>query len=232
MKINQALAVFLERLQRLDSKSKDQFESLNKELETVRDFKLIPGAKGESGEQGPQGLDGASGRDGSQGKQGIQGPKGETGAQGSQGLQGVQGEQGPKGERGEKGQKGDKGERGERGPEGKKGRDGKSGRIPRHKIQNGAIAFEQRPNEYGEWIRFNMTNQYISGGGGRTWIDYATGFTTDPVLLETIAEGDVYSYNYGSSTLYRIIGVSSDNFYQNYSSGSFSGLVAQKSITI
>ena len=232
MKINQALAVFLERLQRLDSKSKDQFESLNKELEVVRDFKLIPGAKGELGDRGPQGLDGAAGRDGLQGEQGIQGPKGDTGAQGSQGLQGVQGEQGPKGERGEKGQKGDKGDRGERGPEGKKGQDGKPGRIPRHKIQNGAIAFEQRPNEYGEWIRFTQTNQYISGGGGKTWIDYATGFTTDPVLLETIAEGDVYSYTYGSSTLYRIIGVSSDNFYQNYSSGSFSGLVAQKQITI
>lgn len=232
MKINQALAVFLERLQRLDSKSKDQFESLNKELEVVRDFKLIPGAKGELGDRGPQGLDGAAGRDGLQGEQGIQGPKGDTGAQGSQGLQGVQGDQGPKGERGEKGQKGDKGDRGERGPEGKKGQDGKPGRIPRHKIQNGAIAFEQRPNEYGEWIRFTQTNQYISGGGGKTWIDYATGFTTDPVLLETIAEGDVYSYTYGSSTLYRIIGVSSDNFYQNYSSGSFSGLVAQKQITI
>ena len=232
MKINQALAVFLERLQRLDSKSKDQFESLNKELETVRDFKLIPGAKGESGDRGPQGLDGTAGRDGLQGEQGIQGPKGETGAQGSQGLQGLQGDQGPKGERGEKGQKGDKGDRGERGPEGKKGQDGKSGRIPRHKIQNGAIAFEQRPNEYGEWIRFTQTNQYISGGGGKTWIDYATGFTTEPTLIETIAEGDVYSYNYGASTLYRIIGVSSDNFYQNYSSGSFSGLVAQKQITI
>ena len=232
MKINQALAVFLERLQRLDSKSKDQFESLNKELEVVRDFKLIPGAKGELGDRGPQGLDGAAGRDSLQGEQGIQGPKGDTGAQGSQGLQGVQGDQGPKGERGEKGRKGDKGDRGERGPEGKKGQDGKPGRIPRHKIQNGAIAFEQRPNEYGEWIRFTQTNQYISGGGGKTWIDYATGFTTDPVLLETIAEGDVYSYTYGSSTLYRIIGVSSDNFYQNYSSGSFSGLVAQKQITI
>jgi hypothetical protein len=81
LKINQALAVFLERLQRLDSKSKDQFEALNKELEVVRDFKLIPGAKGESGERGPQGLDGAAGRDGLQGEQGIQGPKGETGAQ-------------------------------------------------------------------------------------------------------------------------------------------------------
>jgi hypothetical protein len=232
LKINQALAVFLERLQRLDSKSKDQFESLNKELETVRDFKLIPGAKGESGDRGPQGLDGTAGRDGLQGEQGIQGPKGETGAQGSQGLQGVQGDQGPKGERGEKGQKGDKGDRGERGPEGKKGQDGKPGRIPRHKIQNGAIAFEQRPNEYGEWIRFTQTNQYISGGGGKTWTDYATGFSTEPTLIETIADGDVYSYNYDGKTLYRLVGNPIDAFYTNYSGGSFSGLVAQKQITI
>ena len=232
MKINQALAVFLERLQRLDSKSKDQFEALNKELEVVRDFKLIPGDKGDEGERGPQGLEGVAGRDGLQGEQGIQGPKGDTGAQGSQGLQGIQGEQGPKGERGEKGQKGDKGDRGERGPEGKKGQDGKPGRIPRHKIQNGAIAFEQRPNEYGEWVRFTQTNQYISGGGAKSWIDYATGYTTEPTLIETIAEGDVYSYNYDGKTLYRLVGNPIDAFYSNYSGGSFSGLVVQKSITI
>jgi len=232
LKINQALAVFLERLQRLDSKSKDQFESLNKELEVVRDFKLIPGAKGELGDRGPQGLDGTAGRDGSQGEQGIQGPKGDTGAQGSQGLQGVQGEQGPKGERGEKGQKGDKGDRGERGPEGKKGQDGKPGRIPRHKIQNGAIAFEQRPNEYGEWIRFNQTNQYISGGGGKTWIDYATGFSEEPTLVDTIAAGDVYLYNYDGKILYRLVSDPIDAFYSVFSGGTLSGLVVQKSMTI
>lgn len=232
MKINQALAVFLERLQRLDSKSKDQFEALNKELEVVRDFKLIPGAKGESGERGPQGLDGAAGRDGLQGEQGIQGPKGETGAQGSQGLQGVQGEQGPKGERGEKGQKGDKGDRGERGPEGKKGQDGKPGRIPRHKIQNGAIAFEQRPNEYGDWIRFTQTNQYYSGGGGggKTWIDYVVGYTVEPTLVGTYGIGEVYQYTYSSETLYRVIGNPQDSFYRSFSDGQASDLVIAKAI--
>ena len=231
MKINQALAVFLERLQRVDSKSKEQFEALNKELEVVRDFKLIHGDKGANGEQGPQGVEGAGGRDGLQGSQGIQGPRGETGQQGSQGLQGVAGQDGQKGERGEKGQKGDKGDRGELGSQGKKGQDGRSGRIPRHKIQNGAIAFEQRPGEYGEWVKFTQNNQYFAGQG-KTWIDYATGYTTEPTLLETIAEGDVYSYNYSGKTLYRLVGNPFDAFYTSYSGGSFSGLVVQKQIIL
>jgi hypothetical protein len=230
LKINQALAVFLERLQRLDTKSKEQFEALNEQIEVVRDFKLIPGDKGETGEQGLQGIEGPTGRDGLQGEQGVQGPRGETGAQGSQGLQGVQGEQGQKGERGEKGQKGDKGERGERGPEGKKGQDGKPGRIPRHKIQNGAIAFEQRPNEYGDWIRFTQTNQYISGGGGKTWIDYVVGYTVEPTLVGTYGIGEVYQYTYSSETLYRVIGNTQDSFYRSFSDGQASDLVIAKAI--
>jgi hypothetical protein len=231
LKINQALAVFLERLQRLDTKSKDQFEALNKELETVRDFKLIPGAKGDTGEQGPQGLQGVPGRDGAQGEQGIQGPRGETGAQGSQGLQGVQGEQGPKGARGEKGQKGDKGDRGERGPEGRKGKDGRSGRMPRHKIQNGAIAFEQSPGIFGEWLKFVQNTSYFSGGGGgKTWIDYVVGYTVEPTLVGTYGIGEVYQYTYSSETLYRVIGNPQDSFYRSFSDGQASDLVIAKAI--
>ena len=232
MKINQALAVFLERLQRLDTKSKDQFEALNEQIQVVRDFKLIPGDKGETGEQGLQGIEGPTGRDGLQGAQGIQGPKGETGAQGYQGLHGVQGEQGQKGDRGEKGQKGDKGERGERGPEGKKGKDGRSGRMPRHKIQNGAIAFEQSPGIFGEWLKFVQNTSYFSGGGAKTWIDYATGFSVEPTLVDTIAAGEVYLYNYEGKILYRLVSDSIDAFYSVYSGGAVSGLIVQKSMTI
>ena len=235
MKINQALAVFLERLQRLDLKTKTGLDELTKELEAVRDFKLVPGDKGDQGEQGHQGergVDGLDGRTGERGPMGPEGPRGAKGSKGDKGEKGDQGIQGIAGSAGPKGSKGDKGAKGDIGQAGPKGSDGANSRIPRHKIQNGAIAFELRPNQYGQFVKFNMTNQYISGGGGKKWIDYATGFSSDPVLLETIAEGDVYSYTYGSATLYRIIGVSSDNFYQNYSAGSFSGLVAEKAITI
>ena len=232
MKINQALAVFLERLQRVDTKAKERFEALNKEVEAVRDFKLIPGDKGETGFQGLQGFEGPTGRDGIQGEQGIQGPRGATGPQGSQGLQGVPGQTGPKGERGEKGQKGDKGDKGDLGSQGKKGQDGRSGRMPRHKIQNGAIAFEQRPNEYGEWLKFIQNTSYYSGGGAKTWIDYATGFSVEPTLVETIAAGDVYLYNYDGKILYRLVSDPIDAFYSAYSGGTLSGLVVQKSMTI
>lgn len=229
MKINQALAVFLERLQKLDDKTKKEVEELSKEIVEVRDFKLIPGADGKAGVDGRHGIDGKDGRDGSDGldgRDGLQGPRGEKGEKGDKG------DKGDPGTNGLKGPKGDKGEKGNLGQAGQKGEDGKPGRIPRHKIQNGAIAFEIRPNQYGEWIKFEQKTQYFAGGGGKTWIDYATGFTTDPVFIETIAEGDVYSYNYGSKTLYRIIGNPDDAFYSNYSSGTFSGLVAEKAITI
>ena len=233
MKINQALAVFLERLQRLDTKTKSELEELSEKLDVVRDFKLIPGDKGDKGERGEQGIQGLEGRNGERGPIGETGPRGPKGEKGDKGDKGDQGIQGQNGAIGLKGPKGDKGDKGEQGPAGKKGADGKAGRIPRHKIQNGAIAFEIRPNEYGEFVRFNMTNQYLSGGGGgKTWIDYATGYATEPVFIETIAQGDVYSYNYGSTTLYRVIGNPSDAFYQNYSGGTFSGLVAEKAITI
>jgi len=239
LKINQAVALFLERIQRLDRKTKSEIEQLSEQLEVVRDFKLIPGEKGdqgqrgEPGERGEQGLQGLEGRNGERGPMGPQGPKGQTGAKGDKGDKGDQGIQGQNGPVGPKGPKGDKGDKGEQGPSGKKGADGKAGRIPRHKIQNGAIAFETSPNQYGQFVKFNMTNQYISGGGAsKTWIDYATGYATEPVFIETIAQGDVYSYNYGSTTLYRVIGNPSDAFYQNYSGGTFSGLVAEKAITI
>ena len=104
--------------------------------------------------------------------------------------------------------------------------------MPRHKIQNGAIAFEQSPGIFGEWLKFVQNTSYFSGGGAKTWTDYATGFSTEPTLIETIADGDVYSYNYDGKTLYRLVGDPIDAFYTNYSGGSFSGLVAQKQITI
>lgn len=231
MKINQALAVFLERLQRLDSKTKSELEELSEKLDVVRDFKLIPGDKGDKGERGEQGIQGLEGRNGERGPIGETGPRGPKGEKGDKGDKGDQGIQGQNGAIGLKGPKGDKGDKGEQGPAGKKGADGKAGRIPRHKIQNGAIAFEIRPNEYGEFVRFNMTNQYLSGGGGgKTWIDYAVGFDEEPILLGSFGIGEVYQYNYTDSTLYRVIGTTSDIFYSVFADGVATNIVAQRAL--
>jgi len=235
LKINQAIALFIERLQKLDEKRSADVLDLSEKIEQVRKFKLIPGDKGERGETGERGPQGLAGNDGLDGRQGDQGPRGPSGPQGPKGDKGDPGADGQPGKQGPKGAKGDKGEKGDPGPQGKKGEDGRSGRIPRHKIQNGAIAFEQRPGEFGEWIKFNMTNQYYSGGRGLTWTDYATGFSSEPTLLETIAEGDVYQYTYnGGTTAYRLVGNPTDAFYSNYDSATdtLTGLLAEKQINI
>ena len=67
-----------------------------------------------------------------------------------------------------------------------------------------------------------------------TWIDYAAGFSADPVLTQTIASGDVYTYTYSNGTLYRLVpsGSEQDAFYSTFTSSVLSDLVAQKGITI
>ena len=80
-----------------------------------------------------------------------------------------------------------------------------------------------------------MTNQYYSGGRGLTWTDYATGFSVEPTLLETIAEGDVYEYTYnGGTNAYRLVGNPTDAFYSNYDAATdtLTGLLAEKQINI
>jgi hypothetical protein len=223
LKINQAIALFIERLQKLDNKRQEDVDELAKKIEKVRKFKLIPGDKGERGETGERGPQGLAGKDGLDGRQGDQGPRGAAGPQVPKGDKGERGEPGQPGAKGDKGPKGDKGEKGDPGPQGKKGADGRSGRIPRHKIQNGAIAFEQ-------WIKFNMTNQYYSGGRGKTWIDYTVGYTVEPTLVGTYDVGEVYQYTYTDETLYRVIGNPQDAFYRSFSDGQASDLVVQKAI--
>lgn len=66
------------------------------------------------------------------------------------------------------------------------------------------------------------------------WIDYTTGFSATPTLLQTIADGDVYEYTYTNGTLYRLVpsGAEDDAFYSAFSGGVLSGLVASKRIEI
>jgi hypothetical protein len=105
---------------------------------------------------------------GDKGDQGETGPRGERGEKGPQGPVGPAGPQGPKGDKGDRGPMGETGPigpQGQQGRDGKDGKDGRNGRIPRHKIRDGMIAFEIRPDQYGEWIRFTQTNNYYGGGG-------------------------------------------------------------------
>ena len=67
-----------------------------------------------------------------------------------------------------------------------------------------------------------------------TWTDYATGFSADPVLTTTIADGDVYTYTYQNGTLYRLVpsGSAVDSFYTTFDGTTLSGLVASKTVSI
>jgi hypothetical protein len=68
----------------------------------------------------------------------------------------------------------------------------------------------------------------------KTWIDYVSGYTTTPTLLQTIADGDVYEYTYTNTTLYRLVptGSAIDSFYRTFSGGVLSGLVVEKTIIV
>ena len=69
-------------------------------------------------------------------------------------------------------------------------------------------------------------------GGATKWFDYATGFprATPPILLTTIATGNVWTYNYGANTYYRLVpnGVLEDSFYSTFTGEVLSGLLATK----
>lgn len=69
-------------------------------------------------------------------------------------------------------------------------------------------------------------------GGATKWIDYATGFprATPPTLLTTIATGNVWVYNYGANTYYRLVpsGTLQDSFYSTFTGGVLLGLLATK----
>ena len=167
----------------------------------------------------------------------------------NKGLNGKDGAQGPKGETGKVGPSGPAGKNGKDGKDGRPGRDGKDGEdgqdgvsvvsvevdFDNHLVttlSNGKIidagsvedAFAKSGDTYNVGVR--------AGGTSRTWIDYATGFNSNPTLLETTAEGDVYEYQYENATLYRLIGATEDSFYRQFVSPTLSDLVVTKSIII
>jgi hypothetical protein len=70
------------------------------------------------------------------------------------------------------------------------------------------------------------------------WMTLTRGFKTEPTLNSTIAGGDVYNYVYESSptdkTYYRYIATdgSEDAYYETFSGGNLSNLIAKKKITV
>lgn len=134
----------------------ENYVTLQKVQELIREVELTPGPAGPQGPVGPQGQAGTNGTDGKQIElnkgeahlqwryvgelewrslvaladlTGPQGPKGDKGEQGSQGEQGPQGPEGPQGEQGPKGEQGPQGERGADGLQGPKGDKGDAGEV-------------------------------------------------------------------------------------------------------
>ena len=230
MKANQLVALLLQRLNKLES-----------------DVKEMPIPKdGKRGRRGPQGEPGESivgptGPEGREGPQGPVGPKGRDGIDGKDGIAitGPQGPRGPEGPRGPAGRDGIDGTPGAQGQPGRDGSDGDVGPMPKHQSRPGQIRFEQgKPNKWGRWINLEQQISNYSGvsaGGSaaiaeKTWIDYVVGYATEPTLLTTIDDGEVWQYDYSTSTLYRLIGNSEDTFYSAFANNQVSGVVASKAI--
>lgn len=244
MKHNQVLALVIDRLSAFDRKLKsgltsirDQLAGVDEEIIALKNSPMV-GEKGEQGETGAKGDKGNDGEPGAKGEKGDRGPQGERGPEGQRGAQGIQGEkgeQGAKGDRGEQGPEGQRGPVGMRGPQGRDGKDGidgKDGEMPSHQIKDGRIRFGRGDGSWGKWIQLRSVNNYYSGSGvaQKTWIDYAIGFSEEPVLLGIYNSEEVYEYTYADQVLYRVVGNPTDAFYQSFANGEASGLVAQKAL--
>jgi hypothetical protein len=108
--------------------------------------------------------------------------------------------------------------------------------------ENGSVAITETVNSVN--AESNETNLNINTVGDTIvlsvsdevleWINYATGFSADPTLTQTIETGDVYTYTYSNGTLYRLVpsGSEQDAFYRVFSSGVLSNLVVTKGIEI
>lgn len=176
--------------------------------------------------------------------QAVERVRGEKGDQGEQGIQGPKGEQGDRGEQGSTGPEGKAGRDGVDGKDGQDGQDGVSVVDAEIDVDNHLVLKLSDGSEVDAGSLENLSSigqeiyASVSAGGitsadqTYTWIDYASGFTSNPTFVETIASGDVYSYVYGSTTLYRLVGTSEDSFYESFSSPTLSGLVISRGLSI
>jgi hypothetical protein len=96
-------------------------------------------------------------------------------------------------------------------------------------------AITKANNWYGGGIGYYQAEEMISKAIAaipKTWEYYVTNWTTEPVLLESITGGDVYSYTLDGTTRYRFVpstyDATQDAFYTSYSSPTLSGLIVTR----
>jgi hypothetical protein len=174
------------------------------------------------------------------------GPQGLQGSEGPQGPQGAKGDKGPKGDKGDPGKDGKEGPRGPQGPAGADGEDGQDGvsvvdaqiDIDGHlvlKLSNDEeVDAGELPYATGDGTTYAAVHNTVDNKRTYTWIDYAAGYSQEPTLLNTIAEGDVYEYTYPDGTLYRLITSSpyTDSFYKAYNGSAVSNLVISRGLSV
>lgn len=169
----------------------------------------------------------------------LAGPQGETGPVGPQGPSGEKGEQGPKGDQGPQGERG---LQGDTGPAGADGSDGVSVVDAQIDIDGHLVLTLSNGDEIDagelEGLSKAVQETYASIHNvvdvvkTYTWADYAAGFKEVPTFVETVAEGDVYLYTYQNLSLYRLVGITEDSFYRNFSSPVLSDLVVSRGLPI
>jgi len=68
------------------------------------------------------------------------------------------------------------------------------------------------------------------------WVTLKDSWTSEPTLIDTIADGEVYEYEYGSTTYYRLVpspyDSTLDQFFSSFSTPTLSGLLATRGVPI
>ena len=85
-----------------------------------------------------------------------------------------------------------------------------------------------------------LTKWLEVGADVQDWMNLVRGYYTEPVFINNNGSGDVYEYTYETKTInvykiyYRYISDdgSEDSFYENYSGGILSNLIAKKKIIL
>jgi hypothetical protein len=79
---------------------------------------------------------------------------------------------------------------------------------------------------------FGRLVQAVNKAAAPAWIDYATNWSTPPVLVGSTPAGDVYSYTLDGVTRYRFVPAmydpALDAFYSNFSGGVLSGMIVSR----
>jgi len=226
----------------------------------------VDGTSGKDGPAGPKGLDGSTGPVGASGEPGRTGEQGVSGNDGKGGLTGLSGADGVDGLDGEDGVGISKvwiddnyhltieltsgtivdvgNTRGKAGIASSKG-----GRVTGY--SGGGGGGTNTASLVISSAHYVGTNLILTRGDGVTvdagpiptssffnWIDYVANWKTTPTLIGATSEGSVFSYEYTTSTFYRLVpnAASSlrDSFYINWNAGNsvLSGLILDRSMNV